>query len=337
MRAFVSNITFSLLLLMLVQAPPVSGLEIEPFRTTNRSPLVQIYGLPAESSANLVTDGRWQASLTQDIASLYSTHATATEQILLDGELYRWNLIIRYGVSSTFELGLELPFVFQREGVFDNPITDWHTLWGLPQGGRDSAPKNRLNYRYTKNGVSLLDLRKPAEGIADISLLAGYKLFEQRTDSDHDILALRSQLKLPTGDSSSLLGSGGVDFSLFLTGSMNRTTEWGTIGVFASAGGMYSSKGDILTDQREKLIGFGTGGLGWSPVDWANLKAQCLITSPFYKASSLTELNTDTALLTVGGTLKLPSDYLLDIGVSEDIAVATAPDVTFHLGLSKRF
>jgi hypothetical protein len=42
-------------------------------------------------------------------------------------------------------------------------------------------------------------------------------------------------------------------------------------------------------------------------------------------------------MLIGGGALKLPGEYLLDIGVSEDIAVATSPDVAFHLGLSKRF
>jgi len=312
-------------------------LEIEPFRTSNRSPLIQIFGLPAETSPLITSSGHWRVAFSQDIANSYTASSTSAEQILLDGELYRWTLSARYGISDRLELGLELPFVVQGSGFLDSFITDWHNIWGLPQGGRDTAPLSRLNYRYTKNGVSLLDIQHRSGGIADISLLAGYKLFEQQTDTDHDVLALRGQLKLPTGNSANFLGSSGIDMALFLTGSMNRSVEWGTIGTFASLGGMYTGNGRFLAQQQEHLVGFVTAGMGWSPADWISFKLQCSLTSPFYKQSSLSQMGTGTALLTTGGSLKLPGSYLLDIGISEDIAVATAPDVTFHLGLSRAF
>jgi hypothetical protein len=109
------------------------------------------------------------------------------------------------------------------------------------------------------------------------------------------------------------------------------------------AGPVCISRGSVhqrwrhLKNQRENFVGFGSTGLGWSPADWVSFKVQCSLTSAFYNQSSLSELGKATALLTTGGTLKLPGNYQLDIGVGEDIAVATAPDVTFHLGLSKKF
>jgi len=114
-------------------------------------------------------------------------------------------------------------------------------------------------------------------------------------------------------------------------------TEWGNLGVYASGGGIYISDGDILSGQQENLAGFANAGLGWAPATWINFKVQCNFTTPFYKDSRLDELSKNSFFLVSGGTLKLPGDYLLDIGVGEDIAVATAPDVSFHLGLSKRF
>lgn len=337
MTRYFLNLPLTLLLLCLLLASPGNCLEIEPFRTNNRSPLLQIFGLPAETSSVLVPSGHWHGSLTQDIASSYSTGNTATDQILLDGELYRWTLAVRYGITDSLELGLELPFILQGGGFLDGFIIDWHTFWGLPQGGRDTAPKNRLNYRYTQNGVEQLAMSHASGGIGDISLLAGYRLHEQRTDADHDTLAIRAQLKLPTGNSSALLGSGSVDIALFLVGSMNRRTEWGTLGMFGSAGGIATSDGDILKQHRQNLAGFGSAGAGWAPADWINFKLQCNLNTPLYASSSLPELGRTAVLLTMGGTLKLPGNYLLDIGVGEDLAVATAPDVSFHLGLSKRF
>jgi len=56
-----------------------------------------------------------------------------------------------------------------------------------------------------------------------------------------------------------------------------------------------------------------------------------------YNDSDLAELSSTALMLVMGGALQLPAGYQLDIGVSEDIAVATAPDVAFHLGLSKVF
>jgi len=148
---------------------------------------------------------------------------------------------------------------------------------------------------------------------------------------------VRAQLKLPTGKSSSLHGTGSTDLALFLTGAMNRATEWGTLGVYGSAGGMVSSDGDLLSKQRENLIGFGAAGIGWSPADVIAFKVQMDLNTACYRDSNLDELSKTALMVTLGGTVRLSGDYLLDIGLSEDLAVATAPDVTFHLGLSARF
>jgi hypothetical protein len=59
--------------------------------------------------------------------------------------------------------------------------------------------------------------------------------------------------------------------------------------------------------------------------------------TPLYKDSSLAEISDPAVMMVMGGALQLPGNYQLDIGVSEDIAVATAPDVAFHLGLSRIF
>ncbi len=334
--ACLKTLVLSLLLLLTVAGAEAEPLEITPFRTINNNPLAQIYGLPAETSAVLTDSGRWHFNLTQDIASIYSTSDSSSEHILLDGELYRWNLSARYGVSDNLELGLELPFIVQGGGFLDSFIIDWHKTFGLPQGGRDTAPKNRLRYQYSKDGRQLLNVTRSSSGIGDISLLAGYRLFEQKTDQDLDAVAVRAQVKLPSGDTGNLMGSGSIDTALFLTGSMNRSTEWGMLGVFGSVGGMVSSDGSILAGQRENLAALGTAGLGWAPASWIAFKVQCNLHTPLFN-SGLSEIGNNSALITFGGTLKLPDGYLLDLGVGEDIAVGTAPDVNFHMGLAKRF
>ena len=328
-----------LVLVLLCRAVPCLAvdMEITPFRTINQSPLVQIFGLPAESSAVVTPDGRITVSFTQDIASEYTVSEKNSEQIVLDGESYRWTLAARYGLGERFEAGVDIPYILYGGGFLDGFIVDWHSAFGLPQGGRDTAPKDRLSYRYSKNGVQKLRMEHAGSGIGDIVFSGGMKLYDVQDSSAHDSLALRSSIKLPTGDSGSLRGSGSTDFSLALCGSMNNFTEWGSLGLFGSLGGLAMTRGDVLADQQNNLIGFGTLGLGWGPAEWISFKVQLNAHTALYHGSTLAELSHTALMLVGGGALKLPGDYQLDIGVSEDVVVTTAPDIAFNLGLTKRF
>ncbi len=312
-------------------------MEVTPFRAVSQRPLVRIFGIPPDSSAEVISDGHVSLVVAQDIASEYSVGQTSREQLTLDGESWRWTLAARYGVNRRIDLGIEIPYILYGGGVFDGFIEGWHSTFGMPQGGRDSAPRNRLAYSYVKDGVQKLDMRHAGSGIGDMLLTAGLNLYETSDPSAHDRLALRGSVKLPTGDSGTLRGSGSTDFSLALNGSMNNFTEWGSLGLFASAGGMVMTRGDVLSDQQNRLVGFGSLGLGWGAAEWISFKVQLNGHTPLYHDSDLDELSQHSLMLTGGGAVLLPGGYLLDIGVSEDIAVATAPDVALHLAVSKRF
>jgi hypothetical protein len=162
-------------------------------------------------------------------------------------------------------------------------------------------------------------------------------LYDHQGSTSRDRLAVRTTVKFPTGDSASLLGSGSTDFSLSLCGSMNNFTEWGSLGLFGALGGMAMTKGDVLADQQNNLAGFGTLGLGWGPTEWLSFKLQLNTHTAMFHGSDLDELSKDALMLLIGGTLRFPDGYLLDIAVSEDLVVSTSPDVAFHLGLSRRF
>lgn len=336
---FIGVRLFLLLIALVCRAVPclAADMEITPFRTANQRPLVQIFGLPAESSATVTPAGRLSVSFTQDITSENAVSETNSEQIILDGESYRWTLAARYGLGERFEAGVEIPYILYDGGFLDGLIIDWHSAFGMSQRGRDTAPRNRLSYRYSKDGVQKLRMEHAGSGIGDIVFSGGMKLYDVHDSSTHDSLALRSSIKLPTGDSSSLRGSGSTDFSLALCGSMNKFTEWGSLGLFGSVGGLAMTRGDVLADQQNNLAGFGTLGLGWGPAEGISFKLQLNAHTALYHDSALDELSRYALMLVFGGALKLPGGYLLDIGVSENVFVVSAPDIAFNLGLSKQF
>lgn len=314
-----------------------ADMEITPFRTINQNPLLQIFGIPSETAAGITPSGTISTSITQDIANNFAASTAGSESIFLDGESWRWVMSARYGFGKNFEAGMEIPLIVQGGGIWDAFIVDWHKTFGLPQGGRDTAPKDRILYSYTKEGVQKLNMNRSGTGIGDITLTGGMKLYDQQKNDYRDFIAIRTSLKLPTGDSSMLMGSGSTDFSLYLCGSMTNFTEWGSIALYGSLGGLALTKGDVLGSQQNNLAGFGTLGIGWGPAEWISFKIQINGNTPLYYGSSLNELSNGSLMLVSGGALKLPGNYFLDISVSEDVAVNTAPDVALHFGLSRKF
>ncbi len=315
----------------------VQCVEITPFYTQNQSSVAQIFGLPAAGDAMVLTKGRFTALLAADVASNYAKDSGPSENILLDGESYRFSLALRYGISDRIEGGIDIPYVGQGGGFLDSFIIGWHNFFGLPQGGRTEAPRNRILYRYAKDGQNRLLINDSDFDIGDIRLSGGMQIYNDGQKNPRNV-ALRASLKLPTGASRELHGSGSTDFALWLSAGddYQLPLRLGHFTFFGAAGGMVMSDGDILRDQQRNLAGFGTFGFGWGPAEWIALKTQVSGHTPFYK-SDLRELGKSTLQLIIGGTLAFSPKTSLDIGVSEDIIIHTSPDVAFHLALRRLF
>jgi len=312
-------------------------LAITPFYTFNQSPVVQIFGLPAAESSITQRPGHYWGLLATDVANNYASGVRHGDKILLDGESYRLTVALRYGITDKLELGADLPWVAYSGGALDSLIEGWHRIFGLTQGGRLDAPRDRLHFSYSRDGQERLHLDEANFGLGDLRLTGGWQLYNDGSVSPRAV-ALRACLKLPTGSSSKLHGSGSTDLSLWLTGSDDYLLpdSWGHLTLFGAAGAMALTNGRVLEEQQNNLVGFGTLGMGWSPADWIALKAQLSTHSPFY-TSDLRELGKSALQLVFGGTLGISARTALDLGISEDLIVAASPDLAFHLGLSHQF
>jgi hypothetical protein len=274
--------------------------------------------------------------LTVDVANNYTTEQKGREAILLDGESSRFTLHGRYGVWSRLEVGVEVPYVIIGGGFLDSFIEGYHHTFGFPNGGRDQAPQNRLVYRYEKDGQMRLNMVQSGAGLGDVRLTGGWQFFKGEAEMPGEI-TLRASLKLPTGDSDTLRGSGSTDLALWLVGKKDFQMPLGRGSVFGGMGAMAMTDGKVLKDQQRPLVGFGTLGIGWSPLNWLALKVQVDSHTSFYRDSDFKQVDGASVQLTMGGTLAFSPRTALDIGVTEDLTVTTSPDVVFHLSLSHRF
>lgn len=335
---YCTAITILILAGLLARPCNADPLAITPFYSFNQSPLVQIYGLPAaESSIIQPMDHTW-GLLALDVASHFVTNESRQESFVLDGESERITLALRHGLTRRLEIGMDLPLIGYNGGVFDDFIKGFHRTFGYSQYGRDKVPDDRLLFAYSKNGEEQLRLDDSNFGLGDLRLTCGWQIYN-RGSANPLAVALRASLKLPTGSSTNLRGSGSTDIALWFTGSDDYLLpgSWGHVTVFSAIGGMAMTDGQVLKDQRQNLAGFGTLGFGWSPADFFALKAQFSAHSGFYRGSETKELSDVAMLLLVGGTYAISPRTALDIALSENINVTTSPDVALHLGLSRQF
>jgi hypothetical protein len=332
-RIFLKNFLWLGILFIPCDLPAV---EITPFYTQNQSPLVQIFGLPSIGDPFLLRPKEAEVSMVLDYASNYVEDSNPQESIVLDGESARITLDARYGIAKRFEVGMALPYVVVSGGFLDGFLIDYHNAFGFPQGGRDQAPRNRLLYQYQRDHRVALQIDRSSQGIGDVQFLGGFQLYESARDPSRAI-ALRAALKLPTGDSGELHGSGSTDISLWISAGDGYGIAIGRFTLFGAAGIMAMSQGNVLPDQQRHWVGFGSLGGGWSPLRWIAFKVQANGNTPFYTGSELRELADSSVQLTIGGTLAFTRKIMLDVGVTEDLIVNTSPDVVFHLALRAGF
>ena len=149
--------------------------------------------------------------------------------------------------------------------------------------------------------------------------------------------SLRAAVKIPTEIPPFWTGSGSTYISLWLIGRSDHTLSMGHATLYGAAGGMYLSQGDVLPGLQSHWAAFGTIGAGWSPWEVISFMAQLDASTPFYHGSSFPALSGNALGLLIGGSLALGNRTILELGVAEDLAVSTYPDVTFHIGLTHRF
>lgn len=314
---------------------PYSSLAqtVTPFYTFNQSPIIQIHGLPAIDSARVLSEDRSRYRLITDIASNSTTRQRSNEDVLFDGETKRLTFSYTQGVGENLEWGIRIPYVSHDGGIFDAFIEDWHDTFDLPQSGRDEAPRNRLTYRYVRNGNTLLNLTDSTDGIGDVRINGAWQ-WRRAKKPDETNIAVRSSLSLSTGDSDKLMGSGGLDAAFWV--SADRAAPWFTFpgSLWGGAGILLLGKGDVLANQQRDIALFGSIGGGakvWSKV---SLKLQLDIHTALYDKSNLNQINGNAVQLVMGGDIEIDKNMRLDLAVKEDPTVHASPDVVFHIGLT---
>ena len=304
----------------------------QPLHDGDNGPLAGLFGWPVSTEGSRLTvagANAWGVFASASSHSVAEMHSA--ESLLLDGETRRVRIDYRRGLSGRFEFGAELSWVWHESGSLDSLISGWHDLFGLPQGNRDNAPDDRLLFRYLAPGSEPIELGRNVNGFGDIRIGAAWLL--QR--NPRSTVALRTSIKLPTGDSDVLLGSGGTDLTFGVVGDVARLWNIESLQGHYRLHAIRLGRSDVLTNQTRRMVGQLSGGLGYHLSPKVEIVAQSTWRSAAFDAE-VAPLGDWSMSLTFGAAFVTDSGLRISLAVGEDIRVESTPDVTFLLGLSRQ-
>lgn len=307
---------------------------VRPLYSFNQSPLIQIFGLPALGESRVLGPDESTLAVHLQIANHFTGATTSSETISLDGETHRLTLNWRQGLARNREWGFELPFVSHGGGFLDASIEEFHDIFGMPQNGRTDLSRNRIDYRYSRNGVNLVNLNRSVSGPGDVRLSAG-ELVDMETGSSGYTAVWRASLKFPTGDDAELLGSGSTDVATWWSAATTRPPDkWN---LYGGGGLLLMSEGNVMPEQQRHAVVFGTLGFSQKFFPSATINAQLDVHSPFYSDSGLRQLGEYAVVGLLGVDWEFEPKKFVTLSISEDLAVGASPDVAFNLSFTTPF
>ncbi|MDF7808948.1 DUF3187 family protein [Pontiellaceae bacterium B12219] len=304
-----------------------------PVYLANQNPFVQIYGLPKSEAGFITPKGKLDAMFLYYVSNnAYSDDPGNGEKMTWDGETSQFTMKLRYGLFERLEVGVDVPYVQQSGGYWDSVIRNFHSLVGFPNDRQEEFDKNQIDYNVS--GKSSYRMTDDHSGLGDIRFTAALPILIE-SERSRRALAVRSVLKLPTGDSDYLLGSGGTDISAGLAYTDKELLAVINTVLTANLGAVYMSDSDVLSEMQLNVAGYGGISADWLALRWLEVKLQLDMHSAMYD-TELVQLGSSLQLL-AGATIHVPGDVLIDFGISEQLVTDATPDVGFYLMVGHTF
>lgn len=320
-RGTACALSVALLVATLCGPSAVRAQATTPLRTRDFNPLLTGFALPTWPLRE--APETHTVALISDLANYYRFTRRENERISFDGEIWRNALELRWQLPGDGVLSIELPYYRQFGGVLDNVIDGWHSLFGLPDEGRNARPQDLLEFRLEGVDGVAVDVERAGSGWGDARIS-----FARATGT----LTWQATLSLPTGDPKLLTGGVGPSAALTVSGANRRFWRGREAGLYWGGGVVLTSDPELAGFAAHSSAAVGVVGGGWQVWPRVGLKAQLDLHGPFY-ASVLDEIGAPSIQASLGGWWQGGARRSLEFAVTEDLGVGTAADVGLHVDL----
>jgi hypothetical protein len=198
MQIIINLIRLSLFLCPLLA---VGAMNAQEAPRPNRHPIFSVFPEP-------LPDGRMNITLeaaSQFLRPDFEIGGDGRSLARFDGEDWGLSTDLAKGFGP-FALNLRLRGIWRSGGWTDQAFASWHTLLGVPQGGRQAAPNFRLDYSLAMDGSLVAQLNKDRFCFMDADLALLYSFGNGESGG-----RLGASIQAPTGSRGDFSGSGGWD------------------------------------------------------------------------------------------------------------------------------
>lgn len=156
--------------------------------------------------------GRSGTPLSQEEADYIHATYPQDEVLFVDGEALRTAVSARYGLTRSFSVSVEIPYVTRGTRALESFVVDFHKAFGIGENGRNEFPGGRATVmlQYPGGPMSLTDF-VPDSGLGDVTFTLSWR---RPRSSGGWTFGTDVALKAPTGSAANFNGSGGWDGGL---------------------------------------------------------------------------------------------------------------------------
>ena len=88
---------------------------------------------------------------------------------ILDGE--EWQLVWDWALQAgSPRVNIRTRLAYRSGGIADQALWNWHQMFNMPQGGREQALKNQLDYYLLRDGKVVGELNRPGLALMDLDV-----------------------------------------------------------------------------------------------------------------------------------------------------------------------
>ena len=305
-----------------------------PIPIVNQAPIQLLFLQAIPDKAETLLKGQDSLAINTTITNTLLSERCGNYEGVVNMEMIRTSLELRYGILSGFEIGMSLPFAYSYPGVMDHAILDIEKFFDKTRPIREREEPDTYEYYVERNDKAFISGKgKKCSGMGDLVLRVKGKIWDEG-----DILpclSTRLAVKLPSGDKDRALGSGEVDygFGLLLQKDIKRLTFYLNADMIFP-GDAFESENVSLSEFYEVML-----GAEYKVSSRTSILAQVnYITRPF-KNTGLQMLDRRIYDFLLGIHYLTEGSVFIQGGAIEDFndSENAGADITFFLNVGKNF
>ena len=306
------------------------GLGLFPVR--NFQPIQLMFlGMPGDRAA-VIPKGALEIRTELAETSVVFRDTSGPFSTSMQFETLRTGLFFRYGMTERLEVGMEIPALHRYRGFMEGLITSTERATTGLAPPRTALGKVGYIYDFKKNGQTLFSGQEGDTGLGDITLSGKYRLLAE--DDQRPTVSARAALKVPSGDSGRLFGSGHVDLGMGLAVEKTLFERWVA---YANVNGIFATgrvAGLALKPAMSSVAGL---EYLWTPQ--FSLVAQFDYYSSPFRSTGSPILDRGVTEVAAGINYKLRPNLLWQVyGVENlDFITGSAADFTLSTTVTFRF